>query len=59
MNHEPSSVKFSVEITGDNGDVFYLSQSDPNQPTSLQGTFFLKFIAHDLQDENGCIVFII
>ena len=57
MNHEPSSVQFSVEITGDNGDVFYLSQSDPNQPTSLQG--FLKFIAHDLQDENGCIVFII
>ena len=30
---------FLVEITGDNGDVFYLSQTDPNQPTSLQGEF--------------------
>ena len=35
---------FSVEITGDNGDVFYLSQSDPNQPTSLQGEFQSRFI---------------
>ena len=34
---------FSVEITGDNGDVFYLSQSDPNQPTSLQGEFHSRF----------------